>query len=312
MPSVYELASTLYPLGTERIGPKAMKDQQPVTYGMTAKPLGKLAPGIHEFSPEQLLSLSVPAVSLNGVVRGFQREFVASHCRKIARSMRDGEPMPDVYVTPDGEIIDGQHRTVAGVLAGVPVRAIVLDLDKDQRARLFANQRKAKPVDANTLIISGQSPYEKYIRKAVQTNGHPWHEIVSINRASKTKISPVSMLSLLVRYVGDAEANRLNPNVIARWDENRADEMAPLVACFGNRKTNPAAFTPVNLRAIGTAAMFVFRRNPAQPSDRDRWMTHMPTFPFGEVVFIRDHGRMADELLGHWNKRLSGGRRVYR
>lgn len=267
------------------------------------------------FPPAELLSLRVSTVEVNGKVVGYQRPFLREHGRKIALALKDGKPFPAMDIACDGHgvlwAVDGQHRAVGGVLADVPVLGVVRRMTKEEQRELFAGQRRARQVDANVLILAGSGPYEQYIQEAVATSDHPWGEIVSAAHGSKTRITPKQMLDLLLAYVGNTGGTPSRANVDARWDRALADGLAPLIACFGNKKDNPGAFRPVALKGIGQAAMHVFRRNPnAQESDRERWMKHMPGFAFDGHLFVRSGSEMTYRLVTHWNKRLYEGRRV--
>lgn len=273
------------------------------------------AEGLHEFTPAQLCALRVPVVTVNGRVRGYQREFDRNHARRIAVALRRGRHIPEITVAVDGNgvmfVVDGQHRAVAAAIVAKPIMGLVKHLSAAEQAQLFADQRKAKVVDRNTLILAGDGPYERYIQAAVSRDDHPWSKITSANSSSKTRISPFAMLGLLTRFVGNSGGLTMNDAIVSRWDEDLADELAPLIACFGDKKINPEPFQAMPLRSIGTTAMYVFRRNPAvQLSDRQRWIVHMPKFPWSRYGWVREGYRMTGELIAHWNKRLHESRRV--
>jgi hypothetical protein len=285
-----------------------------VAAGMTPK-RASVREGIYRFSPEELLSLHIPTVSVNGMVKGYQRPFVRDHARKIAVALLGGKALPEITVAVDGNgvmsAVDGQHRAVGGVIAGVPIVGIVRRMSKDEQKQLFTDQRKAKPVDRNVLILAGTNPYERYIQRGVSHNGHAWREIVSSNSGSKTRISPFAMFQLLCCYVGTANGTTFSAAMEERWDEDLADELAPLVSCFSDKQTNPAAFQATALRGIGAASMYIFRRNPhLQESDYQRWITHMPKFPWERYMHVRSGADWTFHLVQHWNKRLHESRRV--
>lgn len=275
--------------------------------------------GLHLFTPEELLSLRVNAINVNGRVVGYQRELDPTHARKISRWMRDGKPLPLIHVAVDGKgtmaIVDGQHRAAAAVMARIPIEGVVRRLNKDEQAELFFSQRRAKTVDQNVLTLAGSGPFERYVQSAVVEADHPWHALVSHTRHSKTKIAPYQMFQLLIRYVGNVEgqATGIKGHTIDdRWDSGLADEMAPLIACFGNKQTNVLAFRPWVLQSIGGCAMWVFRRHDRHPDDYARWQSLMPQFPFEQWLHLRTQRQMTDQLIAHWNKRLSATRRVER
>lgn len=277
-----------------------------------------VAEGLHVFQPAELLTLGVNTIEVNGRVVGYQRDPDMHHARKIALALRDGKPVPVIHVALDGRgrmaLVDGQHRAIAAVIARVPLVGVVARMDKQEQAELFFSQRRAKVVDPNVLVLAGAGPFERYIQEAVATSNHPWGEIVSGNRNSKTRIGPNTMYQLLIRYVanraGTATGNR--QLVDDKWDRGLADELAPLVACFGNKQTNPLAFKPGHLKAISEAAMWVFRRHDRHEEDYERWLRHMPLFPFERYVHVRTQQQMTAWLLEHWNKRLTGNRRIVR
>lgn len=273
--------------------------------------------GLHHFTPEELLTLHVPVITTNGAVRGYQRPFYRGHARNMAVSQLNGDPMPKMHISIDGHgtmfTTDGQHRAVSGVITGLGADGIVEKMSKDQQRRLFANQRKAKPVDRNVLVLAGDGPYESYIKKACGDESHPWGKIVSPNPSSKVRITPFAMQGLLLMYVSNTRGAR-SPSAVheERWDERLADELAPLVACFGNKRDNPLAFQQSALMAIGETAMHVFRRNEnVQKDDYKRWLTHQAKFPWDDFPWIRKQAEFTNRLVLHWNKRLHASRKVY-
>lgn len=285
-----------------------------VAEGLTPK-RASVAEGLHLFGPEELLSLQIPVVSVNGAVKGYQRPFVRDHARRIAVALLEGKAIPEITVAVDGNgvmsAVDGQHRAVGAVIAGASIVGIVRRMSKEEQKQLFADQRKAKPVDRNVLILAGTNPYEKYIQRAVAHNGHPWREIVSSNLSSKTRITPYAMLQLLSHYVGNSAGTAISASMEERWNEDLADEMAPLVACFGDKQSNPVAFQATTIRGIAAASMFIFRRNEQlQETDHDRWVTHMPKFPWERYLHLRSGADWTFHLVQHWNKRLYESRRV--
>lgn len=274
--------------------------------------------GLHLFTPEELLTLIVPTIEVNGRVTGYQREPDLAHARRIADAMLAGKPFPPMNIALDGRgrfyDPDGQHRALGGVIARVSVWGVVRKMDKREQAELFFGQRKAKAVDPNVLTLSGTGPFERYVQEAVSSSGNPWSDVASANRRSKTRIGPYTMYQLLIRYVGNLEgqATGRRGSIDERWDRGLADELAGLISCFGDKQTNPLAFRPATLQAIGSTAMWVFRRHERHPEDYERWQRHMPLFPFERYVHVRTQREMTDWLLVHWNKRLTGGRRVSR
>lgn len=276
--------------------------------------------GLQTLAPEELLTLRINELSVNGAVRGYQRPYDPRHARKAARALREGKPFPPIIVAVNGrgqlEVVEGQHRACAGVIARIPVEAVIKRMDAATRQALFTGQRHAKRVDPNVLTLTDTGPFQRYVQEAVSTAGHPWSDIVSANRTSKTRIGPYAMFQLLVRYVGNVEGTGsgvAGKGVFDdRWDRGLADELAPLIAAFGNKQIHPLAFRPWTLQAIGASAMWVFRRHEPLIEDRERWARHMPTFPFDHYLFIRTQQDMTDRLVDHWNKRLSAGRRVVR
>jgi hypothetical protein len=316
-PTVLDLVSDLFVEGTNvmvsnkkgiplvRVG-DGMKPKRPAT-----------TEGLHTFSPEELLAMTVPVVSVNGNVTGYQRVLDPAHARKIAAAMRAGKPMPEIQIALDGRgtfsIVDGQHRAVGAVMAHLPLVGIVRKLTKPEQHDLFYGQRLAKPVDRNVLVLGGKNVIDRYIQDAVTKNDHAWHGLVSANRKSQTAMTPYQAYQLLVRYIGNVEGQGAGIRVgalDARWDRGLADDLAALISCFGNGKTNPLAYKNTNLQAIGATAMWVFRRHPTVGGEHERWASHMPTFQFKDWVHVRTQTGMTDQLIVHWNKRLSGPRRV--
>lgn len=274
--------------------------------------------GLHSFTPEELLSLYVQTVAVNGDISGYQRDVDATHARKVAEALLRGKPMPVIHVALDGRgrmsIVDGQHRALGAVIARLPIEGVVRRMDKVSQAELFFGQRQAKTVDPNIIVLSGTDAYSRYVQEAITDPRHAWSGIVSASRSSKTRLGPYSAFQLLLRYVANTETGgaKMSTHNEALWDRGLADELAPLIACFGNKQTHPLAFRPYAVQAIGATAIHVFRRRDPHADDYERWQKHMPLFPFEEWLHVRTQRHMITHLIDHWNKRLQGARRVER
>ena len=125
-PTIFELASTIpqIDLATGRGG----KNRPPVTQGLIPVEF-PIEEGFYEVKPEQMASLRVPKIEVTDEVRGFQREKVNSHVRKIARALLSGDEMPPLMISifPDGQayIDDGQHRALASIVTRKPLEVVV-------------------------------------------------------------------------------------------------------------------------------------------------------------------------------------------
>lgn len=282
----------------------------------TKKPAA--AEGLVLLAPEELLSLRVAQVSVNGKVIGYQRDLNIADARKVAPYLADGGMVPPITLALDGKgqmwISDGQHRAAGAVIARTPIWATVQRMDKEQQRQMFLSQRRARRISSDVMTLAGDDPLARYVQEAVVNSANPWNSIVSASRKSRTKVSPYAAYQLLIRYVFNVEGQGASYRVSmdSEWDRGLADELAPLIACFGNKQTNPLAFRPGNVQAIGAAAMWVFRRHDEHPTDRERWVAHMPTFQFSQWLHIRTQTAVTGLLIEHWNKRLSATRRVER
>lgn len=275
-----------------------------------------VAEGTHWLTPEQVLMIRIPHMEVNGRIVGYQRPFNIQQARAIADAMREGVPMPPVVLALDGhgQLIgtDGQHRLAASVISRIPVWVVTRKMTKDEQSALFTSQQRARRIDRNIMVMTGTSLFDRYVQAAVCESGHAWSELVSANPKSRTRMGPYAMFQLLVRYVGDREGQGAGwrPAMNELWDKGLADELAPLIACFGDKQSNPAAFRASTLQAIGSSAMWVFRRRRPLPDDYPRWVDHMPTFKFEKARFATTQQEMTRLLVEHWNKGLRGPRRV--
>lgn len=319
-PTIFDLASQIPQVDLNRVGkhPGGGKNRPPVTHGLAPETF-PVKQGYITATPEQLASLRVPVIEVNGDIRGFQREKANAHARKIARALLDGEEMPPINVSifPDGKayVGEGQHRALGAIIARKPLEVVVKRRTVEQARKLFANQGKAKKIKSDDTLLSGDSVIELYIQDALTSDGHPWSDLVSANPSSTSKMTPTTMAIIVGAYT----YNTLNQGVnfyTSRdpigFDEKLADQLADLIRVFGNKTTNPLAFRGRTLRAIAYAALLVFRRNPqSQDGDFARWRKHMATFDFGKYPhLLTKETEMAHALIDHWNKRLSADRKV--
>jgi hypothetical protein len=316
-PTIYELASQIGQIDLEASRFRGGKNRPPSTKGLTPVPFPKRE-GYFNATPEQVASLRVPKIEVNGDIRGFQREKVNAHARKIAKAMLEGEEMPPIIVSlfPDGNayVDDGQHRALGAVIARKPIEVVVKRRSVEQARRLFANQGRAKKVSHNDTLLTGDSAIEIYIQDAVTRDDHPWSDLVA-PYSSDRKMTPTSMAII----VGAFSYNAINQGVNFYVEKSRqefnhemADALAALIRCFGHKGTNPLAFRARSLRAIAYAAIHIFRRNPGvQDKDWARWAKHMPTFDFAKYPhLLNKEGELSQILIEHWNKRLPEARKV--
>lgn len=322
VPTVFDLTKDIYAVDDGQRGKAriALMLRQGVTPPYVVDGLKmRRAPaqeGLHTFTPEELLSLYVQQIDVNGRVVGYQRDLDIRHARRVALALRAGKPMPVIHVALDGKgrmsIVDGQHRAAGAVIARLPIDGVIRRMNQAEQAELFFGQRSAKTVDPNVLVLAGTDPFSRYVQEALEDSRHAWSRIVSSNRKSKTRITPFAMFQLVLRYVANAETGgaRVTSLHVERWDRGLADELALLISCFGNKQTHPLAFRPSTIQAIGAAARVVMRREERHPDDHERWQKHMPLFPFDQWLHIRTQRLMTEHLLDHWNKRLTGKRRV--
>jgi hypothetical protein len=186
--TIAELASSIY-VDTGR-GANLRGDRPTISEGLKPR-RAPAVEGLHMFTPEELLTLNIQTVSVNGSVKGYQREADPTHARRVAKALLDGKPMPLLHIAMDGRgsmyIVDGQHRALAAVIARVPIEGVVKRMDKQDQAELFFGQRQAKTVDPNVLVLAGTSAYARYVQEALETPSHPWNRIVSANRSSKRR-----------------------------------------------------------------------------------------------------------------------------
>lgn len=320
-PTIYELATQIGQVDLERIGRPggAKKNAAPITSGLVPEPF-PIKEGYFTASPQQLASLRVPKIEVNGSVKGFQREKVNSHVRKIAKAMMEGDEMPPLIISifPDDQayVDDGQHRALAGIMVRRSLEVVVKRRTIDQARKLFTNQGKAKGLKSDDTLLTGDSPVELYIQDAVTSDNHPWSDLVAPYRGGTTyKMTPTTMAQMVGSFVFNAFNQGVNfytTRPEEQFDEKLANRLSGLVRVFGGKQTNPLAFRGRSLRAIAYAATWIFRRNPSlREQDWDRWVKHMPTFDFARYPhLLTKEVDLAYALIDHWNKRLPEDRKV--
>jgi hypothetical protein len=150
-PTIFELASQI-PQVTRG---STNKYAAPVTQGLIPQPF-PVMPGYREIPPEQIASLRVPTIEVGVEIKGFQREKVNAHARKVARAMEAGEEMPPIIVSifPDGNayVDDGQHRALGALIARKKLEVVVKHRTVDQARKLFANQGKARTLRSDDTL----------------------------------------------------------------------------------------------------------------------------------------------------------------
>lgn len=327
-PTVYEVASDIGVIDLENRGRgKKASSHKFVTDGLQPEPF-PLKEGYYEATPEQLASLKVPVITVGDKVVGFQRDARDSkaHARDMAKAMKDGKEFPPIIVsltknseTGEEEAIvsDGQHRSVAAIIARQSCEVVVKHREEDAAKNMFSDQTKSKRIRHDHTLLTGNSPLELYIQDALTSDDHPWSNMISpTGKASdRRRISPVTAATMIGAYVYDSMSAGVN-NYIKRsvdgFDEEKANELAELVKAFGNKMSNPDAFRSRSLKSITYAAIYIFHRNPSvKDSDKKRWMDWMPRFAFREHSHLWNNDQqLAQALVAHWNKRLPVDRKV--
>jgi hypothetical protein len=316
-PTIYQLASQIQETDLTRARGTGNRFAKPITDGLTPEPF-PVVEGYRTVTPEQLATLRVPVIEVGNEIKGFQREKVNGHVRKIARALIEGEEMPPLIISifPDGNayVDDGQHRALAGIMARKPLEVVVKHRTVDQARKLFAAQGRAKSLRSDDTLLTGDSPLELYIQDALTSDTHPWSGLVTPSRSTTHRMTPTTMAVVVGAFVYNALSNSVISYTrrTEEFDEKLGAQLADMVKAFGNQTTNPLAFKGRTLRAVSYAAVHIFRRNPnARPGDLERWKSHMPKFDFGKFPhLLGKETEMALMMVEHWNKRLPEDRRV--
>lgn len=328
-PTVFDIASDIrvVDLDTRERGGSREARTKVVTDGLKPKPF-PMTEGYYEATPEQLASLKVPVITVGDQITGFQRDArdSKSHARDMAKAMRDGKEFPPIIVsltinsvTGEQEAIvsDGQHRSVASIIARKPCEVVVKQREETSAKNMFSDQTKSKRIRHDHTLLRGDSPLEHYIQDALTSDDHPWSDMISATGGSsdRRRMSPVTAAGMIGAYVFDSMSASVN-NYIKRsndsFDVEKANELAELIKAFGNKMTNPDAFRSRSLKSTTYAAVYIFQRNPAiKDTDRKRWMEWMPRFSFKEHAHLWNNDQqLAQALVAHWNKRLPAERKV--
>lgn len=311
MPTLYEIAKPFKHAGP---GGKVNKNSESIVKGLrpaTAPP----NPGYRILTPEQIAGLHVPVLARNnGDIKGYQREATVRHARKMAVAQARGRELPPMQISlvnGRAEVSDGQHTGLASIINRTPHPAIIKSRTEAEAKRLFADQRKAKAISKDTIVLAADGLFAEYVQEAVTSDGdHPWGDIVAEKRSS-TRISPSQMERLVTGYcTGVVQVWGSDMPGDDRFDRGAADRLASLLRAFGSRSENPLAWAPVSLRAITSAAVKILRRSGERPADIERWGRVMARFPFARYAHITTSPELAKELVRHWNKRLSESRQV--
>lgn len=289
-------------------------DPRPILDGLKLERFPTDGEGYLIATPEQLATLLVPRQEIrDGRITGFQRDLDVRRARKVAKAIQDGTPMPTIEVALHRNaawITDGQHRAAAGVIVRQALPTLMRKLDEAEMRALFASQAQARSVNPSTLVLSASDPLSEYIQDAVTSDDHSWAPLVTYAVQSKTRLTPNQAANIIGPYCANTLHVHGGHKFGDAFDHERAEELAPLIACFGTKETNPAAFRNVALRAITYAAICILRRHEDTPQARKRWARIMPKFPFHRYLAVNSALDMVPLLIGHWNKRLDPAKRV--
>lgn len=312
MPTAYEIAQDI--IEVHPASGKAVKNAKSVAARLGEPAPLPRKPGLYTLTPEQLLSVNVPHYSLNGHLEGYQQAFSLPRARAMARSMVDGKefPVTEYSIDEDGIVnaTDGQHRTLAAIIAALPMRAVLTERTIVKQRQLYSDQSKNRKPNQTTLILAGNTPFHLYVLDALTSSDNAWSKIVSEN-SSSTRITPPTMFGLLLTYVGDVLSGLtttvgLGEQVYERFDQAVADELANdiLLRVIGTKSANPLAWEAYRLRAFVMVATVAVRRSDDHDWALDRWQKIMVKFPWEQRTFIRRARDLAVALGEHWNRRL--------
>lgn len=327
-PTVYEVASDIVEVDLAvPVKQRQYSGGKPVTEGLKPKPF-PMKEGLHTVTPAQIASLEVPIITVGDEeIRGFQRDARDSkfHARKMAEAMKEGREFPPVMVSiikdENGKkhacVSDGSHRSIAAIIARMPVTVVTKERTYEEAKVLFTDQRKSRKINSDQTILTGNSPLEEFIQDAITSDDHPWSGMISskLSGGDRLRMTPIAAAQCIGAYTFDKMNKGLNYYSSAsekEFDLSRANELAELLQAFGNKTTNPEAFRSRSIKAITYAAIYIFHRNPAtREGDRQRWREHMPKFNFGDYPhLLGKHQQLAQALVEHWNKRLPANRKV--
>lgn len=298
-------------------GKRANKASPSIAEGLKPKPLGKLREGIHELSPEQTLSLFMPVLQVGDGISGYQRDArkTQKHVRQIAKAIEDGIMIPTATVAKadDGYYLtDGGHRGLASIMTRSNFRVEIRSMNEAQQRELFHNQTYGQKLRREHSVLTGDTSLALYVQDVFTAPESAWDGLITLSHNPRGKLTPAGLESVAAMYgsgviVSSGEAKRMADE---KFSEKFANELAHLIRAFGTPSTNPLAFTTLSLRAITMAAVMILRRGPRKEGDVRRWMMHMPKFDFAAYQHIRKATLLREELIKHWNKRLSAERRV--
>jgi hypothetical protein len=306
---MYEVLSEVY------VEKSSRSVRNKATYGKKPQPFPKTE-GLVTIKPEQMLSVRIPVQRIRqDEIKGYQRSLNPAKARSFARWLHNHstdymKELGVIEISVDGEhayYTDGQHRAAGAIIDGKPLRAVITHRTADEARRLFANQALATRPNRNVLIFDSDGVYEEYIQDAVTDPEHPWHTLISASqKGSNTRISANVAYNMLRTFVGrmSGTSHIASPDAVLRFDKDVADELAELVGAFGNKTDNPYAFRSTSLRAISEVAREVFRERAYKKTDKERWMRHMPTFPFANFVYLRGASDLSVAMKRYWNKSL--------
>lgn len=293
-------------------GKVPLRSPKSVTDGLTPRP-APLKPGLHLLTPAQVAGLAINAIRIDHHVEGYQRELKVAHARKIARKLADGHPMPPIlYALDEGdvtaEIIDGQHRAAAAIIARQPIWGVCFEATPEERAKLFASQGAARKIDNVTLILSGDQPWHRYMQDVLINTEHAWADIAS-QYGSASTIRIDQAYALMIRFVcGVNHPGSLDEQLSHRWNHVRANLLPQLLVACGQKRSNPHAWTAIALRSLVATATLVVD----DFATVERWKAHMPAFDFAGHRHIRSTREFSERLVEHWNRGLKRSDQVAR
>jgi hypothetical protein len=308
--SVYKIGKTIQ----RSVDGRVNKNSPSIVEGL--KPKKRiLSEGYHVLSPDELAGLLIPTQEVSdGKIHGFQREAKKPHIRKASKAIAEGTIMPvaeiGIYQNSNW-IVDGQQRAFAAIIAGESLAVVARKMSAGQMHDLFANQQKQLRINPSLLVLSANDEFSEYVQDAATSSDHVWTNLVSSGISSSTKMNAKQAFDSIVMYVGDALGAHVARNIgHYTFNREKADELGKLFSAFGTKKTNPVAYRPIAIKAITYSAILIIRRNGSTAKDIDRWINHMPKFPFNEYMAITRSKDLSVMMIRHWNKRLQANSRI--
>lgn len=286
-----------------------------IVEGLTATKFKVEPDKTYRLKPAQTLTAQVDRFELtpDGKGDGYQRKYSLHNIWSMSRDMKAGDVFPPGLgaLNNDGtiDLVDGQQRAIASVIAGTEYRVEVLRLTQAQRIRIYDKQADGQKIKEDDRVLRQTGPVADYLRLATADVTHTFHPLLENLNSSQARWVVAAWTLKRPINSKNSKIGKVFPG--QEYDANfvprHGDETAALLKTWG--KYNEQAIGGYQSKAIISMAIKALGAT-TKPKFQERWNNRMHLFEWDKHLaeyrsFRSNDSRLLEiPLIDHWNSGL--------